>query len=303
MGTSWFSAAPASGPRMKDPSPKRVSSRPSPLKRWRALRTVTRLTPNWAASSFSEGSLSPGFQPPERICSRSWSNTCWLTLLLTTFLMDIVGRSFDKMVVLIVTSGAEIYNSSSAAKRCAGDGTFLQRFFFGRGLGRRSAGCGDLVADGGRRQRAAQDDGAAHPEHHHLVADDGGGHGRKVDCGEGQVGKGHIVAGHRADGAAQDDDRQHDGDADREGPQQPQGGRQAKGARVEPQRRDQSQRAARKDGGDIFHISPEGEEKDGDEVQRPACDPQRDGGHVDDEDPDQHAGGDDDLMADRKSVV
>ena len=101
MGTSWFRAAPDPGPRMKDPSPKRVSSRPRPLSRCRALRTVTRLTPNWAASSFSEGSLSPGFQLPDRICSRSWSKTCWLTLLLTTFLMDIVGRSFVRWLTLL----------------------------------------------------------------------------------------------------------------------------------------------------------------------------------------------------------
>ena len=115
MGTSWLRAAPASGPRTKEPSPKRVSIRPRPLSFCRALRTVTRLTPNWAASSFSEGSLSPLFQPPERICSRSWSKTCWLTLLLTTFLMDIVGRSFDKMVALIVTSGGLFYNLYSSA--------------------------------------------------------------------------------------------------------------------------------------------------------------------------------------------
>jgi len=69
-----------------DPSPKRVSSNPWPLSRCKALRIVTRLTPNCTARSFSEGILSPGFHTPVRICSFSWSKTCWLTLLRTTFL-------------------------------------------------------------------------------------------------------------------------------------------------------------------------------------------------------------------------
>ena len=72
---------------------------------------------------------------------------------------------------------------------------------------------------------------------------------------------------------------------------------ESQSARMEPQRRDQPQRAPRKDGGDGFHIRPQGKEKDGDEEKGPAGDPQGDGRHVDDEDPHQHAAGHDELVA------
>ncbi len=62
-------------------TPCRTSSKPSPSRERSASRKVPRLTWSSSRSSFSLGSLSPGFSRPLKIATRIWSTICSHTLL------------------------------------------------------------------------------------------------------------------------------------------------------------------------------------------------------------------------------